>query len=96
MEAAFPIDESGNPSTVFRCIATGSILVLKWSSIILYLLVCIDEIVAPVLIRVLYLFPTCTVAVVQAHTGPIVNWLVDDCPLHSSESLLLLEEGSCV
>ena len=94
LEVAFSINDIGDPSNVYRCVAAGSILVLYWSSTILYKLVCISEIVAPDLIRALNLFPTWTVPFGQSETSSVVNQLVDDCPLHLSESLSLLEEGS--
>ena len=83
----------GDPSTVFRCKAAGSILVLYQSSIILYTLIHIKEIAAPESFRALNLFPAWTVTMGQSETRNIVNWLVDDCPPHSFESSSLLEEG---
>ena len=91
---AFPIHDIGDPSAVLRYTATSNILVLYWSSIILYTLICINETVAPEFIRALNLFPSWTFTVGQSETSPIVNWLVDDSPLHSFRSLSLLIEAS--
>ena len=64
------------------------------SSIMLYTLVHINEIVAPEPIRALNLFPPCTVTMGQSKTSPISNWLVDECPSCLFESSSLLKEGS--
>ena len=61
-----------DPSTVFKCTAAGSILVLYQSSIVLYMLVWTSERVAPESIRVLDLLPACTVTVGQFDTSPMV------------------------
>ena len=86
--------DMGDLCAVFLCIATGGILVLQWFSIILYILIYINEMVAQGSKRALNLFLAWTVTVEQSDRSPIGNWLVDDCPHYSSESSSLLEEGS--
>ena len=90
----FPIKDMGDPSAILRCIAVVSILVLYWSSIMLYLLVYINEIVAPWSIRALKYFPAWTVTVEQAETSSVVNWCAGGFPPYLFESSSLLEEGS--
>ena len=51
-----------------------------------------NDIAVPELIRALNLFPACTVTVGESETRPIVQWVLEDCPSHSSSSLL--GEGS--
>ena len=54
--------------TVFKCTAAGSIVVLYWSSIISWTLVCSSERAAPESIRALNFLPACTVTVGQSDT----------------------------
>ena len=61
-----------DPSAVFKCTAGGSILVLYWSLIMLYMLVQTSERAASKLIRALNLLPACTVTVGQSDTPPMV------------------------
>ena len=91
---AFCIHDIGDPSAVHWCTAAGSILVLWWSSIILYILMYINEIVTPELIKALNLFPAWAITLRQSEASPIpiVNWWVDNHPPHSFESSSLLEE----
>ena len=49
---------------------------------------------APDSFTALKLFLAWTVTVGQSQTSPIVNWMVDDSPLHLFKLLSLLEEGS--
>ena len=67
-----PSEDIADPSTVFKSTAAGSILVLYWSSIMLYMLVWTSERAAPELIRALNLLPACTVTVGQSDTSPMV------------------------
>ena len=62
-KVAFPSDDIDDPSAVLRCTTAGMILVLLWSSIILYTLVSANEIAAPGSFRVLNLFSAFTVTV---------------------------------
>ena len=54
----------------------------------LYMLVGANERPAPESIRALNLFPACTITVGQSDTSPMVLWLFEECPPHSSSSLL--------
>ena len=65
-------DDIADPSAVFRCTAAGSISVLHWSSVMLYMLMQTSEGAAPQLIRALNLLPACTVTVGQSDTSPMV------------------------
>ena len=61
-----------DPSAVLRCTTAGSILVLKWSSIMLYTPIQANERAAPESIRALNLFSACTVTVGQYDTSPVL------------------------
>ena len=78
-KAALPSEDSADPSTVFRCTTAGSILVLYWSSIMLYMLVWTRKKAAPESIRALNLLPRCTVTVGQSDTSPMALWF-EECP----------------
>ena len=69
---ALPSEDMDDPSAVFRCTPAGSILVLEWSLIMLYILVWANERDAPEQIRALNLFPACSVTVGQSGTRPMV------------------------
>ena len=69
---ALPCEDIADPSAVFKCTAVGSIVVLYWSSVLLYTLVWTIERAAPELIRALNLLPACTVTVGQSDTSPMV------------------------
>ena len=71
-KVAFPSEDIGDPSTVFRCTAAGSVLVLYQFSIMLYTLVWANERAAPESIRALNHFPACTITVWQCDTSPVV------------------------
>ena len=71
----------------FKCTASGSILVLCWSSLMLCLLVCTSERDVPESIRALNLLPAYTVAVGKSDTSPMMSWF-EECPPYSSSSLL--------
>ena len=88
---AFPIKDMGDPPAVLRCITAGSILVLLWSSIILYIHVCINDIVAPELIKTLNHFSAWTVTLGQSKNKSYL--FVIALPI-LFQSLSLLEEGS--
>ena len=91
-KVALPCEDIDDPSAICRCTVEGSILVLKWSSMMLYMLVWANKRAATESIRALNLFLACTITVGQSDTSPMVQWLFEECPLHSSSSLL--EEGS--
>ena len=88
-----------SPSAVLRCIAAGSILVLYHSSVILYTLLCINEIAAAEVIKALNNLLAWTVTVRQStvrqsEVSPSAKRVVNDCPIHLSESPSLPKEGS--
>ena len=83
-KVALPSKDIADPSTVFKCTAAGSISVLYWSSIMLYMLVCTSERAALALIRALNLLPACTVTVAQSDTSPMVQWFEEYPPCSSS------------
>ena len=90
-KVALPKGDTDDPSAVLRCTAAGSILVLWWSSIILYMLVWANKRAAPESIRALKHFPACTLTMGQSSTSPMESWF-EKCSLHSLSSLL--GEGS--
>ena len=71
-KVALPSKDIADPSAVFKCTAVGSILVLYWSSIILYTPVQISKGAAMELTRALNLSPASTVAAGQYDTSPMV------------------------
>ena len=71
-KVALPSEDIPDPSTVFKCTAVDSILVLYWSSIMLYMLVQTSKRAAPESIRALNLLPACTVTVGHSDTSPMV------------------------
>ena len=81
---AMPREDIHDPSAVFKlCPAAGSILVLYWSSPMLYMLVWANERAALESARALNLFPACTVTVEQSATSPMVSWVFENfLPIH--------------
>ena len=71
-KADLPSEDIADPSSVFRCTAASSILVLRQSLIQLYMPVWANERAAVESVRALNLFPACTVTVGQSNTSPVV------------------------
>ena len=69
---ALPSEDIADPSTVFKCNSAGSILVLYWPWIMLYMLVWTSKRPTPESIRALNLLPACTVPTGQSNTSPVV------------------------
>ena len=93
LRVTFCIEDMGDPSAVLRYINAGIILVLLQSSIILYTLTHINEIVVPKSIKAFNHFPAWTITMGQSEKYPIVSWWSDDHPPHSFEPSSLLERG---
>ena len=71
-KVALPSEDIADPSTFLKCTAAGSILVLYWSSVMLYTLVQTSERADSESIRALNLLPACTVIVGQSDASPIL------------------------
>ena len=71
-KVALASKDMNDPSAVFRCTAAGSILVLWWALMMLYMLVWVNKRAVPESFRALNLFPSCTVTVGQSVTSPML------------------------
>ena len=67
-----PSKDIADQSTVFKCTAAGSILVLYWTLIMLYMLVHASRKAATESVRALNHLPACTLTVGQSDMSPMV------------------------
>ena len=90
---ALLINNIGDLSVVFRCIAAGKILVLQWSSIILQCLYTLMkwQLQSQLGSWIFFWHGLLLGTVWDKSYSVMVGW---GCPLHSYESLSLLGEGS--